>query len=131
MTNSSLCVRFASQSFQRNHRRKRWRGSPGLFIRHWSFQRQGTTPTPRRCTARFKNATKDGLDVLQEIRAHERTRFLPVVLLTSSKEEQDIIEGYRHGVNSYVRKPVDFDEFLKAVQNLGLYWLILNEVPPA
>lgn len=77
----------------------------------------------------LKMPRKDGLEVLQEIRTNERTRFLPVVLLTSSKEEQDIVKGYRLGVNSYVRKPVDFNEFLKAIQQLGLYWLILNEAP--
>lgn len=78
----------------------------------------------------IKMPRKDGLEVLLEIRKNERTKFLPVVLLTSSKEEQDIIKGYELGVNSYVRKPVDFNEFLQAIQNLGLYWLILNEVPP-
>jgi two-component system response regulator len=72
----------------------------------------------------------DGLEVLRRIRADERTSVLPVVILTSSKEERDVIEGYRHGCNSYVRKPVDFDEFLKAVRQLGLYWLLLNEGPP-
>ncbi|MEJ0097138.1 MAG: response regulator [Bauldia sp.] len=71
----------------------------------------------------------DGLEVLRRIRADERTRVLPVVILTSSKEEQDIIEGYRSGCNSYVRKPVDFDQFLDAARQLGLYWLLLNEPP--
>jgi len=71
----------------------------------------------------------DGLDVLKRIRADERTRLLPVVILTSSKEEQDIIDGYRFGCNSYVRKPVDFDRFLEAARQLGLYWLLLNEAP--
>jgi two-component system response regulator len=71
----------------------------------------------------------DGLAVLRRIRADERTRVLPVVILTSSKEEQDIIEGYRSGCNSYVRKPVDFDQFLDAARQLGLYWLLLNEPP--
>jgi two-component system response regulator len=68
----------------------------------------------------------DGLEVLRRIRADERTRLLPVVILTSSKEEQDVIEGYRLGCNSYVRKPVDFDEFVQAARQLGLYWLLLN-----
>jgi two-component system response regulator len=72
----------------------------------------------------------DGMEVLRRIRADERTSVLPVVILTSSKEERDVIEGYRHGCNSYVRKPVDFDEFLKAARQLGLYWLLLNEGPP-
>jgi len=74
----------------------------------------------------------DGLGVLRALRAHDRTRFLPVVILTSSKEEQDMISGYALGANSYVRKPVDFAEFLEAVKVLGLYWLMLNEmIPPA
>ena len=72
----------------------------------------------------------DGLEVLRRLRADERTKFLPVVVLTSSKEEQDIVKSYQLGANSYVRKPVDFQEFSQAVQNLGLYWLILNESAP-
>ncbi|MFA6128662.1 MAG: response regulator [Bacteroidales bacterium] len=72
----------------------------------------------------------DGLEVLRRIRANELTKFLPVVILTSSKEEQDIVSGYRLGVNSYVRKPVDFNQFADAVSHLGLYWLLLNESPP-
>lgn len=71
----------------------------------------------------------DGLEVLRQIRADARTRLLPVVILTSSKEEQDLIEGYSRGANSYVRKPVDFNQFLEAVLQLGLYWLVLNETP--
>jgi CheY-like chemotaxis protein len=72
----------------------------------------------------------DGLEVLQRIRSEERTRLLPVVILTSSKEQQDLINGYGLGANSYVRKPVDFTQFVEAVRQLGLYWLILNEPPP-
>ena len=71
-----------------------------------------------------------GLEVLRQLRSHDRTRLLPVVILTSSREEQDLIEGYRLGANSYVRKPVDFAEFLGATRQLGLYWLMLNEAPP-
>ncbi|MCC7362334.1 MAG: response regulator [Anaerolineales bacterium] len=71
-----------------------------------------------------------GLEVLRRLRADERTRLLPVVILTSSKEERDLLEGYRLGANSYVRKPVDFAEFLEATRQLGLYWLMLNEPPP-
>ena len=72
----------------------------------------------------------DGLEVLRQIRASEDTRLLPVVILTSSKEEQDLIKGYSLGANSYVRKPVDFDQFVDSVRQLGLYWLVLNETPP-
>lgn len=72
----------------------------------------------------------DGLEVLRRIRANENTRLLPVVILTSSAEERDILEGYRLGTNSYVRKPVDFVAFTEAVRQLGLYWLLLNTMPP-
>ena len=72
----------------------------------------------------------DGLEVLRRVRAHERTRLLPIVILTSSNEEQDRINGYGLGANSYVRKPVNFADFIEAVRQLGLYWLILNEPAP-
>jgi CheY-like chemotaxis protein len=72
----------------------------------------------------------DGLEVLRRLRADQRTKLLPVVILTSSTEEQDRIRGYDLGANSYVRKPVDFSQFIDAVRQLGLYWLILNEAPP-
>jgi len=72
----------------------------------------------------------DGLEVLRRIRSEPTTQIIPVVVLTSSKEDRDLVESYRLGANSYVRKPVDFAEFVEAARQLGLYWLVLNEPPP-
>ena len=72
----------------------------------------------------------DGLEVLRRIRADEQTKLQPVVILTSSDEQEDMIRGYKLGANSYVRKPVEFEEFSDAVERLGLYWLLLNQPPP-
>lgn len=73
----------------------------------------------------------DGIEVLRQVRGDPRTRMLPIVVLTSSKEDRDLSECYRLGCNSYVRKPVDFDQFINAARQLELYWLLLNETPPA
>jgi two-component system response regulator len=72
-----------------------------------------------------------GLEVLRAMRADPRTQMLPVVVLTSSTEERDIVASYQLGANSYIRKPVDFDQFVDAIRQLGLYWLVLNQAPPA
>lgn len=100
-----------------------------LFARGAHAQRQGA-PLPTLVILDLKLPKLDGLGVLSAIRGDERTRYLPVVILTSSKEEQDLVSGYSLGANSYVRKPVDFAEFLEAVKVLGIYWLALNQLPP-
>lgn len=71
----------------------------------------------------------DGLEVLRQVKADERTRSIPVVMMTSSREERDVVESYRLGVNSYIVKPVDFDQFVEAVRQLGMYWVLLNNPP--
>jgi two-component system, response regulator len=77
----------------------------------------------------LKMPKMDGLEVLQRIRSDERTKLLPIVVLTTSSEDKDRVESYKFGANSYVRKPVDFNQFAQAVNQLGLYWLVLNETP--
>ena len=77
----------------------------------------------------LKMPRMDGLEVLQRVRSDERTKLLPVVVLTTSSEDRDRVESYKLGANSYIRKPVDFNQFVDAVQQLGLYWLVLNEAP--
>ncbi len=107
----------------------------GADALNWLF---GTGPhagrdprdTPALVLLDLKLPKVDGLEVLRQIRAEPVTRVVPVVILTSSREDQDRAAGYANGTNSYVRKPVDFAEFVDAVRQLGLYWLVLNEPPP-
>ena len=95
------------------------------------YAERNTNSLPEVILLDLKLPKLDGLEVLRRIRADERTRLLPVVILTSSIEDHDRINGYGLGANSYVRKPVDFDQFLDAVRQLGIYWLLLNEPPPS
>jgi len=94
------------------------------------YEGRDTSILPQLVLLDLKLPKIDGLEVLKRLRADERTRLLPVVLLTSSREERDVMAGYSLGANSYVRKPVDFVQFQEAVRQLGLYWLLLNEPPP-
>lgn len=93
------------------------------------YEGRDTSDIPELILLDLKLPKLDGLEVLRHLRTDDRTRLLPVVILTSSKEEQDLINGYSLGANSYVRKPVDFTQFIEAVRQLGLYWLVLNERP--
>lgn len=94
-----------------------------------AYAGRDTTQQPVLVLLDLKLPKLDGLDVLRRIRADARTRRIPVVILTSSREEQDIAAGYDLGVNSYIRKPVDFQQFTETVRQLGLYWLVINEAP--
>ncbi len=94
------------------------------------YASRDTSTQPQLILLDLKLPKLDGLEVLRQLRADLRTQLVPVVILTTSKEENDLVAGYRAGVNSYIRKPVDFDAFSEAVRQLGMYWLLLNEAPP-
>lgn len=100
----------------------------------WLFKRgrhaERGEPEPQIVLLDLKLPKVDGLEVLRQMRDDPRTKLMPVVILTSSKEESDVLRGYELRANSYIRKPVDFAQFVEAVRQLGLYWLVLNEPPP-
>jgi two-component system, response regulator len=101
-----------------------------LFARG-AYAERGSEASPEVVLLDLKLPKIDGLSVLRQIRADERTRLLPVVVLTSSNEESDIVSSYDLGANSFVRKPVDFSQFVEAARQLGMYWLVLNHGPPS
>jgi two-component system response regulator len=94
-----------------------------------AYADRDTSDIPRIILLDLKLPKLNGLQVLERLRANETTKLTPVVILTSSREEQDMIRGYKSGANSYVRKPVDFNQFVEAVRHIGLYWLLINETP--
>ncbi len=95
-----------------------------------SFSDRSVENIPKVILLDLKLPKIDGLEVLKAVKSDERTKSIPVVVLTSSKQETDIIKSYALGVNSYIVKPVDFDNFVEAVREIGLYWLLLNQLPP-
>jgi two-component system response regulator len=101
----------------------------GLLLERGAHGDPARAPLPALVLLDLNLPKVDGLEVLRALRADRRTALLPVVVLTSSVEEQDVVRSYSLGVNSYVRKPVDFDQFVEAVRSLGLYWLVLNVAP--
>jgi CheY-like chemotaxis protein len=101
-----------------------------LFCRGTFSDRHGDYQ-PRLVLLDLKLPKVDGLELLRQIKSDARTKVIPVVILTSSKQERDRQNGYLYGVNSYIQKPVDFDQFREKVRQLGLYWMLLNEPPPA
>jgi two-component system response regulator len=94
-----------------------------------AYADRNPNPTPKVILLDLKLPKVDGLEVLKRIKADERTHMIPVVVLTSSREERDIVESYKLGVNSFIVKPVDFEQFTEAVRQLGMYWLLLNQPP--
>lgn len=94
------------------------------------YQGRDVSVQPQVILLDLKLPKLDGLEVLKRLRTDPRTQCLPVVVLTSSKEDQDLLQSYHNGANSYIHKPVDFSQFIEAVRQLGLYWLVLNESPP-
>ncbi|OGO07850.1 MAG: two-component system response regulator [Chloroflexi bacterium RBG_13_57_8] len=128
-------VELTMRAFQKNHianevviARDGVEALDYLFCRG-AYAGRDANENPRLILLDLKLPKLDGLQVLERLRAEPRTRLVPVVILTSSKEEQDLISGYRSGANSYVRKPVDFNQFVNAVHQIGLYWLLINESP--
>ena len=99
------------------------------FFARGRYADRSPQPLPKLVLLDLKLPKIDGLEVLRQLKADEKTRCIPVVVLTSSREDRDLIESYGLGVNSYLVKPVDFDQFLETARTLGLYWLLLNQVP--
>jgi two-component system response regulator len=128
-------VELALRAFRKNHVRNTIVvAADGVEALDWlngTGAHEGRDPTllPQVILLDLRMPRLGGLEFLEKIRTEPRTRRLPVVIMTSSTEEEDLVRGYDLGANSYIRKPVDFSQFIEAVRQLGLYWLVLNEVP--
>lgn len=128
-------VELTLRAFEKNHITNRlihvWNGEEALdfLFARGEFQERRVEDVPKVVLLDLQLPKISGLEVLREIRADSRTRFIPVVVLTTSKEESDLITSYSLGVNSYIVKPVDFQKFIQSVNDIGLYWLLLNQVP--
>ena len=101
-----------------------------LFCRG-SFEARDLSHPPKLILLDLKLPKVDGLEVLRAIRANERTKAIPVVILTSSKQQKDVVQGYNLGVNAFVQKPVDFEQFGEAIRQIGMFWMLINQAPPA
>ncbi|MCB2209087.1 MAG: response regulator [Bacteroidetes bacterium] len=100
-----------------------------FFFATGKYEGRDVKLTPKLVILDLKLPKVNGLQILEKVKADDRTKTIPIVVLTSSKEESDIVDSYKYGVNSYIVKPVDFNKFYYAISNLGLYWLLLNEPP--
>lgn len=100
-----------------------------FFFAEGKYEGRNVNLTPKIVILDLKLPKVSGIEILQKVKSDKRTKSIPIVVLTSSKEERDIVESYKYGANSYIVKPVDFDKFAEAIKKLGLYWLLLNEPP--
>jgi len=128
-------VELALRAFRKHNVSNRivhvWDGAEALdfIFARGTYENRNAEDKPKVILLDLKLPKIDGLEVLKEIKSHPNTRFIPVVMLTSSREEKDLITSYKLGVNSYIVKPVDFDKFIRAVKDIGFYWLLLNQQP--
>lgn len=100
-----------------------------FFFAEGEYKGRNMNMPPKIVILDLKLPKVSGIEILQKVKSDERTKFIPIVVLTSSKEESDVVESYKYGANSYIVKPVDFNKFLEAIKHLGIYWLLLNEPP--
>lgn len=129
-------VKLTLRAFERNNLTNRIQvvrdGAEALdfLFRTGEFADRRTDENPKVILLDLKLPKVDGIDVLRQVKADPRTRMIPIVVLTSSREERDILETYRLGVNSYIAKPVDFNQFTESMREIGTYWLLMNQLPP-